>query len=148
MLKKSASFVHASLRPSTYPRGYASALRSLRPCWTAFLSILCDVSYCSGISDYSISTLPQQFLRKLLVLFTRDGSTRNFARKLAIVAEALMNNMGYGRPEGTSILSPRPLATLGGIPPHLLRNSRAPLSRLSYAYHDDSDRVEKSEVYD
>ena len=32
MLKKSASFVLASFRPSTYPRGYASALHSLRPC--------------------------------------------------------------------------------------------------------------------
>jgi hypothetical protein len=42
MLKKSASIVLASLRPSTYPRGYASALRSLRPCWTNFLSILRD----------------------------------------------------------------------------------------------------------
>ena len=40
MLKKSASVVLASFRPSTYPRGYASALPSLRPCWTAFLSIL------------------------------------------------------------------------------------------------------------
>ena len=40
ILKKSASFVLASFRPSTYPRGYASALHSLRPCWTAFLSIL------------------------------------------------------------------------------------------------------------
>jgi len=40
MLKKSASFVLASFRPSTYPRGYASALHSLRPCWTNFLSIL------------------------------------------------------------------------------------------------------------
>src|SRR5207344_3532021 len=40
MLKKSASFVLASFRPSTYPRGYASGLHSLRPCWTACLSIL------------------------------------------------------------------------------------------------------------
>ena len=40
MLKNSASIVLASFRPSTYPRGYASALHSLRPCWTAFLSIL------------------------------------------------------------------------------------------------------------
>jgi hypothetical protein len=40
MLKKSASIVLASFRPSTYPRGYASGLHSLRPCWTAFLSIL------------------------------------------------------------------------------------------------------------
>ncbi len=62
MLKKSASFVLASFRPSTgtrpphhsaartdvvllirrtvRPRGYASGLHSLRPCWTNFLSIL------------------------------------------------------------------------------------------------------------
>ena len=40
MLKKSASFVLASLRSSTYPRGYASGLHSLRPRWTAILSIL------------------------------------------------------------------------------------------------------------
>jgi hypothetical protein len=32
MLKKPASSVLASFRPSTYPRGYASALHSLRPC--------------------------------------------------------------------------------------------------------------------
>ena len=62
MLKKSASIVLASFRPSTgtrpphhsaartdlvllirrtvRPRGYASDLHSLRPCWTAILSIL------------------------------------------------------------------------------------------------------------
>src|SRR5688572_4339735 len=40
MLKKSTSFVLASFRSSTYPRGYASCLHSLRPRWTAFLSIL------------------------------------------------------------------------------------------------------------
>jgi hypothetical protein len=44
MLKKSASSVLASFRPSTYPSGYASALHSLRPCWTAFLSILREYS--------------------------------------------------------------------------------------------------------
>ena len=43
MLKKPASVVLASFRPSTYPRGYASALHSLRPCWTAFLSILLTI---------------------------------------------------------------------------------------------------------
>ncbi len=43
MLKKSASGVLASFRPSTYHRGYASALHSLRPCWTNFLSILPDI---------------------------------------------------------------------------------------------------------
>ena len=42
MLKKSASGVLASFRSSTYPRGYASGLHSLRPCWTAFLSIVQD----------------------------------------------------------------------------------------------------------
>jgi hypothetical protein len=40
MLKKSASGVLASLRGSTYRTEYASPLRVLRPCWTAFLSIL------------------------------------------------------------------------------------------------------------
>jgi hypothetical protein len=43
MLKQSASGVLASFRSSTYPRGYASGLHSLRPCWTAFLSILLNV---------------------------------------------------------------------------------------------------------
>jgi len=43
MLKKSASFVLASFRSSTYPRGYASGLHSLRPCWTAILSILQNI---------------------------------------------------------------------------------------------------------
>ena len=32
--------VLASFRSSLYSRGYASGLHSLRPCWTAFLSIL------------------------------------------------------------------------------------------------------------
>jgi hypothetical protein len=40
MLKKAASFVLASLNASTYLKGYASAFRSLRPRWTAFLNIL------------------------------------------------------------------------------------------------------------
>jgi hypothetical protein len=40
MLKKSTSGVLASLRGSTYGREYDSPLLSLRPCWTAFLSIL------------------------------------------------------------------------------------------------------------
>ena len=58
MLKKSASFVLASFRPATYPRGYASGLHSLRPCRTAFLSILREVSYCaSKISLYAVSVV-------------------------------------------------------------------------------------------
>ena len=40
MLKKAASFVLASLKSSTYRTEYASAFRSLRPCWPAFLNIL------------------------------------------------------------------------------------------------------------
>src|SRR4051794_18318910 len=40
LLIKSASGVLASFRSSTYPRGYASSLHSLRPCWTAFLNSL------------------------------------------------------------------------------------------------------------
>ncbi len=40
MLKKSASFVLASLRGSTYRKESASPLRSLRPRWTPFLHIL------------------------------------------------------------------------------------------------------------
>lgn len=39
-LKKPASFVLTSLGPSTYPRGYASGPRSLRPRWTVFLNTL------------------------------------------------------------------------------------------------------------
>ena len=44
MLKKSASGVLASLRGSTYRPAYASPLHSLRPCWTAILSILIAVT--------------------------------------------------------------------------------------------------------
>jgi hypothetical protein len=40
LLTKSAGGVLASFRSSTYPRGYASGLHSLRPCWTAFLNSL------------------------------------------------------------------------------------------------------------
>jgi len=40
MLKKSSSFVLASLRDLTYEIKYASPLRSLRPCWKTFLNIL------------------------------------------------------------------------------------------------------------
>jgi hypothetical protein len=43
MLKKASSFVLASLKASTYGKEYASASRSLRPRWTAFLTILDEV---------------------------------------------------------------------------------------------------------
>ncbi|MBI5671876.1 MAG: hypothetical protein HZC50_01095 [Nitrospirae bacterium] len=44
--------VLASLRGSTYGPEYASPLRSLRPCWTAFLRILrgCSASFQTSIS--------------------------------------------------------------------------------------------------
>lgn len=38
LLKKSASSVLTALRGSTYETKYASPLRLLRPCWTAFLN--------------------------------------------------------------------------------------------------------------
>jgi len=57
MREKTASGVLASLRRSTYGPEYASPLRSLRPCWTAFLRILHS---CSASSHSSISvTAPE-----------------------------------------------------------------------------------------
>jgi hypothetical protein len=54
MLKQAASGVLASLRGSTYPRGYVSGLHSLRPRWTAILSIL----HYSGLSiTYEVAPL-------------------------------------------------------------------------------------------
>ncbi len=44
----SPSGVLASFRSSTYPREYASALHSLRPCWTNFLSILLMIARSTG----------------------------------------------------------------------------------------------------
>jgi hypothetical protein len=44
----SPSGVLASFRSSTYPRGYASALYSLRPCWTKFLSTLLMIARSNG----------------------------------------------------------------------------------------------------
>jgi hypothetical protein len=49
MLKKSTSFVLASLRDSTYGTEYASPLRSLRPRRMAFLNILRRVLFPSEI---------------------------------------------------------------------------------------------------
>src|ERR1700704_1015180 len=62
MLKKPASIVLASLRSSTYPRGYASGLHSLRPCWTDFLSLLQEGS--AGV--------PHEHIFEMFVC--RDGS--------------------------------------------------------------------------
>ena len=79
MLKKPASSVLASSRPSTYPRGYASGLRSLRPCWTTFLSILLA----------ALATLSFPFMS--------DGSTASAAEpsnaSLQEQADGLMKNV-------------------------------------------------------
>ena len=44
MLKKSASSVLGSSKSSTYPEGTPPVSTRLRPCWTAFLSILRECS--------------------------------------------------------------------------------------------------------
>ena len=53
MLKKAASFVLASLGPSTYPRGYASGPHLLRPRRSAFLTIphVRHFAMCSSLHD-------------------------------------------------------------------------------------------------
>jgi hypothetical protein len=51
LLTKSASIVLASLRGSTYSTEYDSPLRSLRPCWTAFLNSLQAIELPSVISS-------------------------------------------------------------------------------------------------
>ena len=71
MLKKSASGVLASLRGSPYGLGkrllrqatggrvktaYASPIRSLRPCWTAILSILRGYLMLSHTSGFAIAS--------------------------------------------------------------------------------------------
>ncbi len=56
MLKKSASGVLASLRGSPYGAEYASPLRSLRPCWTAILSILRGYLMLSHTSGFAIAS--------------------------------------------------------------------------------------------
>jgi len=46
-----ARFVLASFRSSTYPRGYASALHLLRPCWTVILSLLQERGFMGQYSE-------------------------------------------------------------------------------------------------
>ena len=55
MLKKSASFVLAALRGSTYRKEYASPPRWLRPRWTAFLNILCAGLAASETTEVPVS---------------------------------------------------------------------------------------------
>jgi hypothetical protein len=52
VLKKSSSFILASLRSSTYSKEYASPLRSLRPRWTAFLNTLTDHPQLIAVSPF------------------------------------------------------------------------------------------------
>lgn len=79
MLKKPASFVLASFRPSTYPRGYASVLHSLRPCWTAFLSIL------RGILPLPKTRGPMNFHRATIVFpQPARGSTLAYDRAVSV----------------------------------------------------------------
>ncbi len=59
-LKKPASFVLASLGPSTYPRGYASGPRLLRPRWTDFLNTLMDPFSSLHMSEVSLRSVKNQ----------------------------------------------------------------------------------------
>ena len=78
MLKKPASVVLASFRPSTYPRGCASALHSLRPCWTAFLSTLQDLYLMvDGKGTLSMPDIPPWVFRSCL-----GGVMRIFSRSM------------------------------------------------------------------
>ena len=56
LLPKSASIVLASLRGSPYGRKYASPLRSLWPCWTAFLNSLRDILVPSVVVRRSVDS--------------------------------------------------------------------------------------------
>jgi hypothetical protein len=84
MVKKAASIVLASLRPSTYLETHASGLCSLRPRWATFLTILlCGLLagvnlYAAGKIDGELSvrdvlTMPGEATRVIASL-TRRGS--------------------------------------------------------------------------
>jgi len=60
MLKKPAGSVFTSFRPSTYPKWYASGLHSLRPCWTALLSILTGIFCLLILSGNLAFAVPMQ----------------------------------------------------------------------------------------
>ena len=66
LLKKSASFVLASLRGSTYSGEYASPLYSLRPCWTAFLNSLRAVREPSATACTPCFPIPELLFNTLL----------------------------------------------------------------------------------
>jgi YaiO family outer membrane protein len=60
MLKKSSSFVLASIRGSTHGTECASPLHSLRPCWPSFLNILWGTVIGSATRGFMGSTLVVQ----------------------------------------------------------------------------------------
>ncbi len=64
MLKKPASVVLASFRPSTYRKGMPSGLHSLRPRWTVFLSILHRYSLVPQTRELRISRVPRESASK------------------------------------------------------------------------------------
>ena len=67
MLKKSASVVLTSLRGSTYGGECDSPLYSLRPCRTAFLSILCTfLNQAIVVHSCVCGPYPNSFSRSLL----------------------------------------------------------------------------------
>jgi hypothetical protein len=61
LLKKSASSVLATFRGSTYGTEYASPLRLLQPCWTAFLNSLRVLLGRPGLSPALYFSGPQEF---------------------------------------------------------------------------------------
>ena len=67
LLTKPASGVLASLRGSTYEPEYASPLRSLRPCWTAFLNSLRGVLLPVETCNPCVFSIVQVFVNTLLV---------------------------------------------------------------------------------
>ena len=80
--------VLASFRPSTYPRGYASALHSLRPCWTNFLSNLRG-------RILLLQTCGSFDFRQASIVFPQRASTQSrFTLVEVLVAIALLATIG------------------------------------------------------
>jgi len=91
MLKKSASGVLTALRGAHRTEAYASPLRALRPCWTAFLSTLrvCALLV-KNVSVIVILAGPKWFFRILLeIVFVYDR--RWLLRKMPALLQQLLN---------------------------------------------------------
>ena len=99
MLKKSASGVLASFRPSTYHRGYVSGLHLLRPCWTAFLSILREYSLIMPDVRYiEIRACHNSFFHRLLAFLWSSAAsiTKRFGKvekELVLVKDELRSGL-------------------------------------------------------